>query len=259
MENKVKAALISIARIDDAREHKEYGYWHRHDHMPEVLSRPGVLVAQRLVAPPAYLRARPPDEGDVAGAQYLTYYMLGEPLESILEMFSGGSRAFDLRGAGRLRLLKNSSTGGIFRLVKSYVHPRVVVSPGAVAFLPHTGVFASVSDLVVPAHKERIDRWYDEVHIPDMLSVHHVTACYWFEAWTTEHKTVNVAAAPKGRTVRLFFLDGDPLEMTLDLRWRVDQWRSAGRMKVYEETKAVHRLLSGPFMPVTSDRFDWFD
>ncbi len=256
MENKVKAALISIARIDDPREHHEYGYWHRHDHLPEVCSRPGVALAQRSVAPPAYLKARIEDAGEMAGAQYLTYYLLTDPLDAILSMFAGtGSREFVT--LGRLKLLTTRPSGGIFRLVKAYASPRVVVSANAAPYLPHTGVYASVSDLTDAAQKERIDRWYDEVHIPDMLTVRHVTGCYWFEAWTDSHAIVNVAPAPKGRVVRLFFLDGDPLEMVLDLRWKAAQWRAAGRIIDY--AGAMRRLLSGPFQPVTGDRFDWFD
>jgi hypothetical protein len=246
MDNKIKAALISIARIDDPREHREYGYWHRHDHLPEVWARPGVALAQRCVAPPALLRARVSDAGDLAGAQYFTYYLLTEPLDAILSMFAGGNRA--LVDAGRMRLLRTPSSGGIFRLRKAYASPRGVVSAAAVPFLPHAGMFVSVHD-VDPAAREEVERYYDDIHVPDMLTVRHVTGCYWFDAWA-DAPVVNVARPPAGRAVRIFFLDGDPQEMVLDLLWRAAQWQAAGRIRDFGD--ALRKLLSGPFQPVSA-------
>ena len=254
MDLKVKAALLSFARIDDAREHAAYGYWHRHDHMAEVWSRPGVAFAQRTVAPPAYLRARPAEARDLKGTQYFTYYLLTEPLQQILDVFSGGSR--ELAEAGRMKLLHSPSSAGIFRLVQAYASPRVVVSAAAVPFLPHTGVFVSVLDGIDPSAREELYRYYDEVHIPDLLSVRHVSGCYWFEAWP-DAPVANVVAAPEGRLVRILFLDGDPLEMVLDLRWKAAQWQAAGRTHPIAE--GVERTLAGPFQPITGSRYDWFD
>ncbi len=257
MENKIKAALVSMSRIDDPREHKEYGYWHRFDHMAEVWSRPGVACAQRFVAPPALQKLQGQQSGPLAGVNYFTLYLLTEPLKEILEMFAGrGAR--DLGAKGRMRLLKKPSSGGIFRLVNAYVNPRVVVSASAVPFLPHTGVFVGVTNLTDASQKERIDRWLHEVHIPDVLTVKHVTGCYWFEAWNEGHAPTNVSAASKGWSVVVYFLDGDPQEMLLDLRWKAPQWQAAGRM-LEGIAKARDILLTGAFVPVTGAKYDWFD
>lgn len=256
-DNKIVAALLSVARIgapDDPAEHGHYGYWHRNDHLAEVWSRPGVAVAQRTVAPPAYLRARPPDDGELAGAQYFTYYLLTDPLDTILEMFAGGSR--ELREAGRMRSLASPSSGGIYRLVGAYASPRTVVSPNAVPFLPHRGVYVSVIDSPEGADRDGLRRYYDEVHIPDLLSVKHVTGCYWFESWPDAPVT-GVALPPANRSVRILFLDGDPLEMVRDLHWRAPQWRAAGR--THPDADAARRLLAGPFQLVSGDGYDWFE
>lgn len=257
MDNKIKAALISISRIDDPLEHREYNYWHRHDHMAEVWARPGVAYAQRFVAPPALLKLRGQQAGPLAGVNYFTLYLLTEPLKEVLDMFAGrGSK--ELSAKGRLRLLKNRPSGGIFRLVKAYANPGVVVSPNAVPFLPHAGVFVGVTNLLDMSQKQRIDRWLDEVHIPDLLSVRHVTGCYWFEAWNEGHAPKNVAPAPPGWSVLVYFLDGDPQEMVLDMRWKAPQWQAAGRM-LEGLGKAREVLLTSPFMPITGTRYDWFD
>ena len=259
-ENKIRAALLSFGRVDDPGErapggdHGAYGYWHRNDHLPEVWARPGVALAQRTVAPPDYLRERPAETGELVGTQYFTYYFLTDPLETILEMFAGGSR--ELREAGRMRSLPTPSSGGIYRLVAAYASPRVVVSANAVPFLPHTGVFVSVIDAPEGADRAALHRFYDEVHVPDLLGVKHVTGCYWFESWP-EAPVTGVALPPGNRSVRILFLDGDPVEMVRDLRWKAEQWRAAGR--THPDADAAVRVLAGPFAPVTGETYDWFD
>ncbi|MCH2170047.1 hypothetical protein MK489_04615 [Myxococcota bacterium] len=258
-ENKIKAALLSLGRIggpggEATAEHGTYGYWHRNDHLPEVSCRPGVALAQRTVAPPAYQRVRPVDSGELAGTEYFTYYMLTDPLETILEMFAGGSRA--LRDAGRMRSLPVPSSGGIYRLVGAYASERVVVSANAVPYLPHKGVFVSVIDTPEGADREALHGYYDEVHIPDLLSVKHVTGCYWFQSWP-EAPVTGVALPPANRNVRILFLDGDPIEMVRDLHWRAAQWRAAGR--THPDADAATRLLAGPFQLVSGEHYDWFD
>ena len=250
-ENKIKAAMLSIGRIDDPAEHGIYGYWHRNDHMAEMLSVPGVAVAQRTVATPACLRARVAESGGLAGAQYFTYYLLTEPLETALQVIAGGTP--ELFQSGRMRMLSTPSAGGIFRLAGAYKRPELPVSVNAVPFLPHTGVFLSVVDAPEGAAGDELPRHFEEVRIPDMLSVKHVTGCYWFRSWP-EAVLPGVDASATNRHLQIFFLDGDPIEMVHDLHWRAEQWRAAGR-----EHPAATPLLAGPFELSSGRRFDWFD
>ena len=252
LENKIKAAMLSIGRIDEPREHGIYGYWHRNDHLAEVWAMPGVAIAQRNVASPPYLRARVAEAGELIGCQYFTYYLLTDPLETVLDVIAGGTP--ELFQAGRMRMLSTPSSGGIFRLVGAYKSSRIPVSANAVPFLPNTGVFVSVFDTPDGETGEALEQHVDRVSVPDMLGVKHVAGCYWFRSWP-EASLPGVAPTPPNRHVQIFFLDGDPIEMVHDYHWRREQWRATGRSHAQEPEP----LLAGPFEPIAGRSYDWFD
>ncbi len=69
------------------------------------------------------------------------------------------------------------------------------------------GVFVTAQDRADGATEEAVaeaEAWYRQTHIPDLLGVHGVTGCSWYEA-------------PGGPTIRLYWLDDDPVAFHDDL------------------------------------------
>ena len=63
------------------------------------------------------------------------------------------------------------------------------------------------ADGVTDAALAEVEAWYRDVHIPDLLAVHGVTGCRWYDT-------------DEGRDVRLYGLDVDPVDFHEDLAAR---------------------------------------
>ncbi|MEE9285459.1 MAG: hypothetical protein V3V35_07015, partial [Dehalococcoidia bacterium] len=181
-------------------------------------------------------------------------YLMTEPIERTMETFLDLGAQLD--AVGRFHRRRKAHLGGPFLLVKTYAAPRVLVSPEAVPYRPTRGIFVTVSDVVDPAQQDAVARWYDEVHIPDMLTVKGVAGAWWFTNQRDYSSGAFANANPPGRTIRVYYLDDDPLEMMADLHQKLAQWQAAGRM--YDLPKAIKTLFAGPFQTIAPFEYDWF-
>src|SRR5439155_11581823 len=106
-----------------------------------------------------------------------------------------------------------SHLGGPFTLVKTYAAHRMAVDADAIPYRPNRGVFVTAQDRAEASSAAVLDEarhWYDQVHIPDLLGVRGVAGCWWFEA-------VPDGPNPRGRTIRMYWLDEDPSVFLDDL------------------------------------------
>jgi hypothetical protein len=204
MPAKVDLAYFSFTEITDPAAHASYNEWHLFDHMPENLALPGIVWAQRWVASPEL----PDDTTDDAlrAAHYVTAYLMTEPEARTLgEFLALGQR---LRSLGRFHRQRRALLGGPFRLVKCYAAPRVLVSPDAIPYRPHRGVFVTVADVVGEGRSDDVARWLDDVHLPALLTVPGVAGVWWFQAMPDAASTL--PGNPPTRSVQVCWLDDEP-------------------------------------------------
>lgn len=246
MPNKVKTGFLSFTEILEGR-HREYNEWHLFDHMPENFKLDGLQWGQRWVATPELAHRRLVASGDLASCHYLTMYLITDPVDRALEEFQALGRTLD--SLGRFFKARRSHLSGPFKLVKAYASPRVAIDAEVVPYRPNRGLFVTVQDRAEGATYHEMDearRWYDRVHIPDLLTVRGVAGCWWFEAEGGEN--------PRGRTVRAYWLDEDPIYFHDDLEARTPSF------SMMDLSRAYLTQFVGSFetIPWTS-RFDWFD
>src|SRR5947199_7933899 len=122
--NKIKVGFFSFTEILDGR-HREYNEWHLLDHMPENFKLEGLQWGQRWVATPELTERRLFSAGDLARTQYVTLYLITEPVSQALDDFYALGR--ELHAAGRWFDARKSHLSGPFTLVKTYSAPTVAV------------------------------------------------------------------------------------------------------------------------------------
>ena len=240
MPSKVKVGFFSFTEVLDGR-HREYNQWHLFDHMPENFKLEGLQWGQRWVAIPELIERRLFSQGDLAKTQYVTLYLITEPVSRALDDFYALGRT--LYAQGRWFEARKSHLSGPFTVVKTYASSRVQVDADAIPYRPNRAIFVTAQD-AKGASSEAVDevrRWYEEVHIPDLLAVRGVAGCWWFED-------------SDGRTVRVYWLDEDPSVFLDDLKAKTPD------MSMIDLSKAYRTLVVGAYQSIPWDStFDWFD
>ena len=200
------------------------------------------------MATPELIERRLFAAGDLERTQYVTLYLITEPVEKALEEFQALGRTLD--SAGRFFKARRSHLGGPFRLVKTYAAPRMAVDADAIPYRPNRGVFVTAQDRAEASTEAALDearQWYDQVHIPDLLGVRGVVGCWWFEA-------MSEGPSPRRRTIRVYWLDEDPNIFLDDLKAKTPD------MSMMDLSKAYRTLLVGAYQSIPwESEFDWFD
>ena len=245
--NKVQLGFFSFTEVLDGR-HREYNEWHLFDHLPENLRLEGLQWGQRWVATPELIERRLFSRGDLAKSQYVTLYLITDPVSKALDEFQSLGRT--LYSQGRFFQARRSHLSGPFMYVKAYASPRMPVDAEAMAYRPNRGLFLTAQDHAEGATDAALDearQWYEEVHIPDLLGVRGVAGCWWFEAMPE-------GPNPRGRTIRLYWLDEAPSVFLDDLKARTPA------MSMIDLSKAYRTLLVATYRSIPWDSsFDWFD
>jgi hypothetical protein len=238
--NKVKVGFFSFTEVLDGR-HREYNQWHLFDHMPENLKLEGLQWGQRWVATPELIDRRLFAAGNLAQTQYVTLYLITEPVTEAIDNFYALGRS--LHSQGRWFDERKSHLSGPFSLVKTYAAPRIAVDADAIPYRPNRGVFVTVQASAEGTDDTALDdarRWYDEVHIPDLLGLRGVVGCWWFED-------------SDGRTIRVYWLDEHPSLFLDDLKAKTPA------MSMMDLRKAYSTLIVGAYESIPWDSpFNWF-
>jgi hypothetical protein len=252
--NTVAVGFFSFTEVLDGL-HREYNHWHLLDHMPEQFNLDGVRWGQRWVATPELIERRLFAAGEVAASQYVTLYLMREPVHQVLADFYGLARA--LRAENRFFDARRSRLSGPFTVTRTYAAPRVLVDPAVVPYRPNRGLFVTVQDHAPGATGAALDearQWYDRIHIPDLLTVRGVTGCWEFEAMADAPVAPGAPPNPSGRTIRAYWLDEDPIVFHDDLKERTPG------LSMIDLSKAYQTVLVGAYRAVSIDTdFDAFD
>jgi hypothetical protein len=237
----IKVGFFSFTEVLDG-QHRGYNRWHLFDHMPEQFKLEGLHWGQRWVAPPELIDRRLFAGPGLDRTQYVTLYLITDPVQQALDDFYALGRA--LHEQGRWFDARKSHLSGPFTLVKTYAAPGIEVDADAIPYRPNRGVFITAQQNTDGGTEEALDearRWYDEVHLPDLLAVRGMVGCWWFED-------------REGRTIRVYWLDEDPSVFLDDLKAKTPA------MSMIDLSKAYRTLLVGAYQSIPwQSPFDWFD
>src|SRR5579862_1990404 len=84
----VVVGFFSFTEITDPTQHRQYNEWHQLDHLPEQYTIEGIVHGERWVATPRCREARLVSDPDLDDADYVTLYLMTEPVEATLAAFA---------------------------------------------------------------------------------------------------------------------------------------------------------------------------
>jgi hypothetical protein len=238
VSNKVKVGFFSFTEVP-AGSHHGYNEWHLFDHLPEQFKLDGLQWGQRWVSTPDLIERRLYSQGDLGKSQYVTLYLITEPVQQALDDFYALART--LHKADRFFKERTAHLSGPFELVKTYVSPRLDFDADAIPYRPNRGVFITAQQGIAGSALTDAQRWYDEVHIPDLLGVRGMAGCWSFEN-------------ADGVAIRVYWLDEDPGLFLDDLKAKTPD------MQMMDLRPAYRTLIVGAYQSIPWDStFDWFD
>jgi len=235
---KVAYGFFSFTEVTDPAEHRSYNEWHQLDHLPEQFPLPGIVYGQRWVSTPACRAARVASEAALDPIQYVTCYLMAEPIEETIdEFFALGA---ELHRLDRFHAHRRAHLTGPFRVVAAHAASRTRVSAAAVPFRPHRGIYVKVDEPGVDAPSDNDGA---------LLDIPGVAGLWTFS--TVEGLTSRRWSAGQ-RRITVCWLDEDPLGVAA----RIEPLMTRGSAPV-ERTSRV--TFAGPFETIVAWQWDWFD
>jgi hypothetical protein len=241
--NRAQMGVFSLARRSPTGHDADYLAWHLLDHQPEQYRIDGVLKGQRWVSTPACRAARRPCSGPAAarfdGVDHVTHYLFGRPvgapgdspLDDALDDFL--ALGAELAGLDRYPARLPSVMLANFEVESVAAAPRVRVSPEAIPFRPHRGVY-----LVLEPPAPRDPPGERAQDLAGLVAVDGVAGAWRFAPGTRRPDRFDAA----GLAVTLCYLDGDPAAVAPALAQAFEGWwRRSG----------VEPALAAPFETVS--------
>ncbi len=240
---------IGIGFIDVPQEHTDaYNRWYDQDHVPENLALREITGARRYVATPDCKAVRPPaalpELADGAGT-YCTTYLFGE---ADLAKAAESWHALGQEMRQRRRMFRHGRVpyGGVYRLEKALARKDIPVAADAVPYVGHQGVMIVLTQVADESRRADVDRWFEEVHAPDLLEVPGIAAAM---------RLSRFESPTEGRYMNLYLLDGDPVAVIGEMGQRRERWVKEGRTPSPGNASAVHFL--SPYRSVAPMQYDF--
>lgn len=215
--------------------------------MPEQYRIPGVVLGERWVSTPSCTKARVFDDAGFAATDYLTLYLMSEPIDETIESFFELGKS--LARARRFYEHRRSLLSGPFRVRARRAAPRTLVSEQAVPFRPNLGVFAIVERARDPGvshdSQAEVTAASEQTRIERLLEQPGVAGVWSF---------CSIETAPRGQgagelDVTICYLDEPPLEIAHHIGDVVrDLWEAS-----------PDPAFAGPFEAIIPWKWGWFD
>jgi len=195
--------LLSITNCTDPSKEDEFNYWYNHIHIPDGTT-PGIYHHA--------MRFANIDPNSTAGQYVATYETTMEDVSKAREAQREGLAKLGDRGDRRTPLSK-SITAGIFkRLGGEFVAAR----------RPTLGILLVLSNCVDPSKETEFSRWYEDIHIPDILDTGIWHTAYRYESLDPQ--------ATKAKYLGIFETDNTDLDNAMDESWKASAvWKQEGR------------------------------
>lgn len=210
----VAVGFLSFTEVPAGRHHA-YNAWHQLDHLPSQHVLPGIVHGERWVRTPAARAAAPVLHPELAAAQYLTLYLVTEPIEETLAAFR--DLAADLRAVDRFFADRRSPRFGAWRVTERAAAPRVLVDPAVVPWRPAAGIVVVVEPQAGAARP-----------LGELTDVEGVAGAWTFERDPSLHHGSWIVADER---VTIAWVDGDPIAAAAEL---VERRPSATHVAAHE-------------------------
>jgi hypothetical protein len=230
VSGRVSVGFFSFTEVP-ATAHHSYNEWHQYDHLPEQYQLPGVMHGERWVASPDCVAARVVDDLALLGrAQYMTLYLMGEPLEPTIDAFGALGRS--LREAGRFHEERTALMAGAWRVAAAETSPRLPISPSVIPWRPASGVFVLVESL-------------DDAppSLAPLLAVPGVAGGWTFEP---DPGLTRSWWLPQPYRITVLWLDADPVAV-------------AAALAPVVRARPTAPVLAAPYRTVVPGNWSWFD
>lgn len=234
--------------IDVPAEHtRAYNTWYDMEYMPEYAALPGFIGGRRYVATPDCKATRPANVMPALAqgkGTYLTLYLLcAQDFAPALAAFNANSAS--LRQQRRLFRHGAVAERGFYRLDRAFVRKGNPLSAEAIPYAGHCGIHAVLTEVPDAASRPAVDRWWADVHAPDLLSVPGVLAAM---------RLSRFEPPGEGRYMNLYLLDQDPPTVAAEIAKRSPQWRAAGRGS---PGGASHPIFGSPYRLLVPTQYDF--
>ena len=196
--------LLVITNCTDPSKEDEFNYWYNHMHVPDVTAPRIFRHAIRFVNT---------DPDSPAGKYIATYETTWEDV----------SKAMPANREARAKLRERGDRGS------PYIKPVTVgvfKSLGGefyAASKPTRGILLVLSNCKDPAREEEFNRWYEDVHIPDILDTGAFHTAYRYESLDPQ--------ATKGKYLAIYETEhSDPTKARAVLQKAIADWEQRGRL-----------------------------
>lgn len=231
---KVAAGFFSFTEITDPGAHLAYNEWHQLDHLPSQYPLPGIVYGQRWALTEGCRTRRLVAEAPLNRADYVTLYLMAEPLAETLRDFSDLAR--ELRAVGRFFDERRAVLSGPFDVGGSAAARRVLISAEAIPYRPTRGIYVLVE--AVPASGDESSG----AARPALAELPGVAGVWQFRPLARTLPSDLAGRWRPGRhRITVWFLDGDPASVAEDVGDAARSlWSDAGTVP----------LLASPFAAI---------
>jgi hypothetical protein len=247
----IGAGFFSFTEITDPGAHPAYNAWHQLDHLPEQMPLAGIAHGERWVVSPRCLAARDFASAELAGAHYLTCYLMRPPFRETIESFY--ALAMRLHDADRFFAHRRAIATAALKVQGAYAAPRVRVSPAAIPYRPNRGVYAVVergrSELPGEDLSGQDRGAVPAGRIDELLRLPGVAGVWTFGQTVSASETPGSDRSLDAR-VTICYLDDDPLQVSGAI---------GDLLRPDWEREERSPDMAGPLEAITPWCWDWFD
>ena len=196
--------LLAITSCNDPSKTEEFNYWYNHGHVPYVTA-PGVFRHA--------IRFANTDSTSEVGQYVATYETNLDDVTKAMPAYRE-ARAKLRESEDRSTPLMQSRTVGVFKRLGGEF---------SASNRPTLGILLVLSNCKDPAREEDFNRWYEEVHIPDILDAGGFHTAYRYESLDP--------AATKAKYLAIYETDNiDPANAREKHAEEHTHWRERGRI-----------------------------
>ena len=217
--------LMSLSESTDPAREDEFNYWYNHVHIPDCTVAPMVLHHGCR-----FIDTNPdpkPGDGKYVAIYETDWEDVAKAREAVVEL------AGKIREQGRYHPLFKYVKGGFFKKIGGEFYSSTS--------RPVRGLLAVVSNPKDPAKEEEFNRWYNDIHVPDILDTGLYHSAYRFENIAPE--------ASGGKYLAIYETDqSDPGKASDELQKLRLSWEQNGRFP--EIIDVVYRVAARRIWPM---------
>ena len=214
--------LLAITNCTDPSKEDEFNYWYNYMHVPDVTA---LGIFRRAI------RFANTDPNSPAGKYVATYETTREDVSKAMPAHREASAKLRERGDRGTPLIQSVTTGVFKRLGGEF----------SASMKPARGILLVLSSCKDTAREEEFNRWYDDIHIPDILDTGAFHTAYRYESLDPE--------ATKAKYLAIYETDNiEPAKAREELGKVRADWEQRGRL--FDGIEVVSSLTARRIWPM---------